>query len=35
VMRDRQLQLTEERKVLEEARTANLDLMTRLSALSF
>jgi len=35
VMRDRQLQLTEEGKVLEEARTANLDLMTRLSALSF
>ena len=35
VMRDRQLQLTEERKVLEEARTANLDLMTRLTALSF
>jgi 5-methylthioadenosine/S-adenosylhomocysteine deaminase len=35
VMRDRQLQLTEEKKVLEEARAANLDLMTRLSALSF
>ena len=35
VMRDRQLQLTEEEKVLEEGRTANLDLMTRLSALSF
>jgi 5-methylthioadenosine/S-adenosylhomocysteine deaminase len=35
LMRDRQLQLTEERKVLEEARKANLDLMTRLSALSF
>jgi 5-methylthioadenosine/S-adenosylhomocysteine deaminase len=35
VMRDRQLQLTEEGKVLEQARTANRDLMTRLSALSF
>ena len=35
LMRDRQLQLAEERKVLEEARKANLDLMTRLSALSF
>ena len=35
VMRDRQLQLAEEGKALEEARTANLDLMTRLSALSF
>jgi 5-methylthioadenosine/S-adenosylhomocysteine deaminase len=35
VMRDRQLQLTEEGKVLEQARTANQDLMTRLSALSF
>jgi 5-methylthioadenosine/S-adenosylhomocysteine deaminase len=35
LMRDRQLQLAEEKKVLEEARKANLDLMTRLSALSF
>jgi 5-methylthioadenosine/S-adenosylhomocysteine deaminase len=35
LMRDRQLQITEERKVLEEARKANLDLMTRLNALSF
>jgi 5-methylthioadenosine/S-adenosylhomocysteine deaminase len=35
LMRDRQLQTTEERKVLEEARKANLDLMTRLNALSF
>jgi 5-methylthioadenosine/S-adenosylhomocysteine deaminase len=35
VMRDRQLQLTEEGKVLEQARTANQDLMNRLSALSF
>jgi 5-methylthioadenosine/S-adenosylhomocysteine deaminase len=35
LMRDRQLQLAEEQKVLEETRKANLDLMTRLSALSF
>ena len=35
IMRDRQLQLAEEGKVLEEARKANLDLMTRLSALRF
>ena len=35
LMKDRQLQLTEEIKVLEEARKANRDLMTRLSALSF
>jgi 5-methylthioadenosine/S-adenosylhomocysteine deaminase len=35
VMRDRQLQLTEERKVLEQARTANQDLMNRLNTLSF
>jgi 5-methylthioadenosine/S-adenosylhomocysteine deaminase len=35
LMRDRQLQLAEERKVLEEARKANLDLMTRLKTLSF
>jgi 5-methylthioadenosine/S-adenosylhomocysteine deaminase len=35
LMRDHQLQLAEEGKVLEEARKANLDLMTRLSALSF
>jgi len=35
VMRDRQLQLAEEGKVLEQAKTANRDLMTRLSALSF
>jgi 5-methylthioadenosine/S-adenosylhomocysteine deaminase len=35
VMKDRQLQLTEEGKVLEQARIANRDLMTRLSALSF
>jgi 5-methylthioadenosine/S-adenosylhomocysteine deaminase len=35
LMQDRQLQLGEEKKVLEEARKANRDLMTRLSALSF
>jgi 5-methylthioadenosine/S-adenosylhomocysteine deaminase len=35
VMRDRQLQITEEGRVLEQARTANQDLMNRLSALSF
>jgi 5-methylthioadenosine/S-adenosylhomocysteine deaminase len=35
LMRDRRFQLTEESKVLEEAKKANLDLMTRLSALSF
>jgi 5-methylthioadenosine/S-adenosylhomocysteine deaminase len=35
LMRDRQLQLAAEKKILEEARKANLDLMTRLSALSF
>jgi 5-methylthioadenosine/S-adenosylhomocysteine deaminase len=35
LMQDRQLQLAEEKKVLEEARKANRDLMTRLSALSF
>jgi 5-methylthioadenosine/S-adenosylhomocysteine deaminase len=35
LMRDRQLQLAEERKVLEEARSANQDLMTRVNALSF
>jgi 5-methylthioadenosine/S-adenosylhomocysteine deaminase len=35
VMRDRQLQLTEEGKVLEQARTANQDLMNRLNTLSF
>jgi 5-methylthioadenosine/S-adenosylhomocysteine deaminase len=35
LMRDRQLQLADERKVLEEARNANLDLMTRVNALSF
>jgi 5-methylthioadenosine/S-adenosylhomocysteine deaminase len=33
LMRDRQLQLADEKKVLEEARNANLDLMNRLSAL--
>jgi 5-methylthioadenosine/S-adenosylhomocysteine deaminase len=35
LMRDRQLQLAEEGKVLEQARIANRDLMTRLSALFF
>ena len=35
LMRDRQLQIAEERKILEEARKANLDLMTRLNTLSF
>ena len=35
VMRDRQLQLTEEGTVLEQARTANQDLMNRLNTLSF
>ena len=35
LMQDRQLQLTEEIKVLEQARKANRDLMTRLSGLSF
>jgi 5-methylthioadenosine/S-adenosylhomocysteine deaminase len=35
LMRDRQLQFLEEKKALEEARKANRDLMTRLSALSF
>jgi 5-methylthioadenosine/S-adenosylhomocysteine deaminase len=35
LMRDRQLQLAAEKKILGEARKANLDLMTRLSALSF
>jgi len=35
LMRDRQLQLAEERKILEQARKANLDLMARLSAMSF
>jgi len=35
LMRDRQLQLVEERKALEEAKKANLDLMARLNALSF
>lgn len=35
VMRDHRLQLADEVKVLERARKANLDLMTRLSALSF
>jgi 5-methylthioadenosine/S-adenosylhomocysteine deaminase len=35
LMRDRQLQLVEERKALEEAKKANLDLMNRLIALSF
>ena len=35
LMRDRQLQLVEERKALEEAKKANLDLMARLSAMSF
>jgi 5-methylthioadenosine/S-adenosylhomocysteine deaminase len=35
VMRDHRLQLADEVKVLEKARKANLDLMTRLSALSF
>jgi hypothetical protein len=34
-MRDRQLQLVEERKALEEAKKANLDLMARLNTLSF
>jgi 5-methylthioadenosine/S-adenosylhomocysteine deaminase len=35
LLKDRQLQLAEERTVLEQARGANRDLMTRLSALSF
>jgi len=35
LMRDRQLQLVEERKALEEAKKANLDLMARLNALPF
>jgi 5-methylthioadenosine/S-adenosylhomocysteine deaminase len=35
LMRERQLQLAEEGKVLEEARKANLDLMSRLTTLSF
>ena len=35
LMRDRQLQIAEESKILEQARKANLDLMARLSALSF
>jgi 5-methylthioadenosine/S-adenosylhomocysteine deaminase len=35
LMRDRQLQLVEERKALEEAKKANLDLMARLNTLSF
>ena len=35
LMRDRQLQLVEERKALEEAKKANQDLMARLNALSF
>jgi 5-methylthioadenosine/S-adenosylhomocysteine deaminase len=35
LMRDRQLKFLEENKTLEVARTANRDLMTRLSALSF
>jgi hypothetical protein len=34
-MRDHRLQLAEERKVAEEAKKANLDLMTRLNTLSF
>ena len=35
LMRDRQLQLVEEKKALEEAKKANLDLMARLNAMSF
>ena len=35
LMRDHQLQLAEKEKVAEEARKANLDLMTRLNTLSF
>jgi 5-methylthioadenosine/S-adenosylhomocysteine deaminase len=35
LMRDRQLQLGDEKKALEEAKTANLDLMARLTTLSF
>ena len=35
LMRDRELQFVEEKKALEKAKKANLDLMTRLSALSF
>jgi 5-methylthioadenosine/S-adenosylhomocysteine deaminase len=35
LMRDRQLQILEERKALEEAKKANQDLMARLNALSF
>ena len=35
LMKDRQLQLADERKLLEEARKANRDLMARLETLSF
>jgi 5-methylthioadenosine/S-adenosylhomocysteine deaminase len=35
LMRDRRLELAEESKVLDQAKKANLDLMTRLGALSF
>ena len=35
LMRDRRLQLAEESEVLDQAKKANLDLMTRLGALSF
>jgi 5-methylthioadenosine/S-adenosylhomocysteine deaminase len=35
LMKDRRLQLAEERKVVEEAKKANLDLRTRLGSLSF
>ncbi|MGB7946331.1 MAG: amidohydrolase [Candidatus Binatia bacterium] len=35
LMKDRRFQLAEERKVLEEAKKANLDLRTRLGSLSF
>lgn len=35
LMRDRELQFVEEKQALEKAKKANLDLMTRLSALSF
>jgi 5-methylthioadenosine/S-adenosylhomocysteine deaminase len=35
LMRDRQLRFVDEKNTLENAKTANLDLMTRLSTLSF
>jgi len=35
LMRDRQLRFVDDKKTLENAKTANLDLMMRLSTLSF